>query len=103
VALRNAKLLELVRFLALDDSPRTANALLVRDCMTLSPSRADLRVNANIEIQPDWHDYGPIRNGTPEIHYRVRITRPGVILSEESRVKNLEEVRLLICKAFGWQ
>jgi hypothetical protein len=47
----------------------------------------------------DWRDYGPIQDGLPVAHYRVRVERPDRTLSEESRTLDADEACRLIVQA----
>jgi hypothetical protein len=55
-----------------------------------------------VEIEADWLDYGPVQDGVPVMHYRIRVRGPRAKLSDEVRVKDPDEVRKIIYKAFGW-
>ena len=55
-----------------------------------------------VTIRADWRDYGPVRDGIPEMHYRFRVKRPGKIATEDARAKDELEAKLIVCRAFGW-
>jgi hypothetical protein len=56
----------------------------------------------SVELMADWRDHGPVRNGLPVMHYRVRVKRPATKLSEETRTDSPDEVRRIIYRAFEW-
>lgn len=126
-AIRCGKLLELVRALSSDGSTREARAQVIRPKLLLTRGDiyehfhpiVDQRTNpgafreelrryheehvVTVEIEADWHDYGPVHDGIPAMHYRIRVKGPRAKLGDEVRVNNPDEVRRVIYEAFGWE
>lgn len=51
-------------------------------------------------VSVDRPDYGPVRDGLPVMHYRLRIKCDGVPMSREWRTSDLAKVEYLIRQAF---
>jgi hypothetical protein len=71
---------------------------LSREMRRRFPPKPGVRISVRI----DWHDYAPLRDGLPEMHYRFQVERPGKTVSEDARAKDLVEAERIICEAFGW-
>lgn len=69
-ALRGRLLLELVRGLEEAAGPRVVAILILRELVLSVGSRVASPV---VRVGVDWRDYGPLRDGLPIAHYRVRI------------------------------
>ena len=65
-------------------------------------SRFPRERNVHLEVWVDWKDYGPIENGVPKMHFRVRATRAGNITFEDARAKDIAEAEEFIRKVIGW-
>jgi hypothetical protein len=50
----------------------------------------------------DWLDYGPVHEGQPVMHFRVKRKPSGSGLIEELRTKSPKEVEHFVNQAFGW-
>lgn len=58
--------------------------------------------DASVTLRVDWRDYAPLRDGIPQMHYRIEIKRPGQNLTEEARAQNSAECERVLRQAFGW-
>lgn len=56
---------------------------------------------ARVSVWLDWRDYGPLRDGLPEMYYRIQIENPGKTRTEDARAKDVAEAEHVICEAFG--
>jgi hypothetical protein len=56
----------------------------------------------SVSVRVDWRDYAPLRDGLPEMHYRLQVERPGATLTEDVRAKDVFEAARSIREAFGW-
>ena len=95
-----ASLLELVNHLEARGPAPDAFAHLNGDELWLTPANRYNRARVHVAVV--WRDYGPVRDGLPEMHYRLSIRRDGMSLSREERSSDLAEVERAICGAFGW-
>lgn len=87
-ALRGRLLLEVVRRLEGCPGPRVwAHAFMG----ALSLCAGSRETDPVVQVDVDWQDYGPIRDGLPVAHFRVHVKRPGVVLSEETRTADADE------------
>lgn len=101
IARRGRMLLELVDYLESHGPAPSAFGHLSGQELWLTPAN---RYNkARVHIGVDGRDYGPLRDGLPEMHYRLVISRrAGLPPHREERVSELSEVERLIWEAFGW-
>jgi len=101
VAARKGRmLLELVNHLESRGPAPDAFAHLNGDELWLTPANRHNRVRVHVAVV--WRDYGPVRDGLPEMYYRLSVRRGGVSLSREERSSDLVEIERTICGAFGW-
>jgi hypothetical protein len=100
VAARWQMLLDLARVLRADGPAPEAWGLILGDELSLSPGTPANKVT--VQVRADWKDHAPLRDGLPEMHYRLQIKRPGAKLSTDARARTPEEVERLIREAFGW-
>jgi hypothetical protein len=56
---------------------------------------------SSIQIEIDWNDYGPIENGLPLIHYRIRAKREGEQISREFRGRDSGEAATWLVEAIS--
>jgi hypothetical protein len=98
VAARWSKFLELVEVLRADGPHPEVQGLILCDELMLT-RRGNL---ATVRVRVDWRDYAPLRDGLPEMHYRVQIEPRFAKLSREVRTRSPEEVEGIIREAFGW-
>ena len=99
-ARKGRMLLELVSHLEARGPAPAAFAYLSGDELWLTPANRYNR--ARVHVAVDWRDYGPVRDGYPEMYYRLSVRRGGASLSREERSGDLSEVERAICEAFGW-
>ena len=100
VAARWQMLLDLVEVLRVDGLHPTAYAQIICDELDLWPGNPANRVHVRVWV--DWKDFAPLRDGLPEMHYRLQIKRPGRIATKDARSRDAEEVNRIIREAFGW-
>jgi hypothetical protein len=97
-AVKGQKLLNLVSYLqARGPAPEAYGSVRGQE-LWLSPWRRANRVS--IQIGLDWNDYGPLQDGLPLMHYRVKIRRRGEVLTTEERADLPEVVERIILEAF---
>ncbi len=101
IAAKWQKLLDLVRVLRADGLQPEARALIVGEELSLFPRNPANRI-VNVRVRVDWQDYAPLRDGLPELHYRLQIERPGAKLSKDARTRSPEEAGQIIREALGW-
>ena len=53
----------------------------------------------SVSVWGDWNDYSEMRGGLPVMHYRLQITKPDSVLSENKRVATLVEAACAILSA----
>ena len=99
-ARKGQMLLDLVCHLEARGSDRTAFGYVSGDELWLSST--DQPTGARVHVRADWQDFGPVRDGLPEMHYRLSIRRPGSSLSRDERACEPSDVERLIWEAFGW-
>lgn len=100
-AFKGQRLLELVQHLqAQGSAPRACGHFLLGE-LWLSPYNSSNRVLVKIWV--DWQDYSALRDGLPQVHYRLQIQRGKSRLSREARVLTPEEAEQVIWEAFGWR
>jgi hypothetical protein len=95
-ALRGRLLLELAQYLEENSGPR----LLAHTFLEQLHFSAFGRGAGIMEVGVDWPDYGPFENGLPVAHYRIRVKREGVPISDELRTADVEQVRQFILQTF---
>jgi hypothetical protein len=100
VAARWQKLLELIQVLRADGPYPEAWGHILGHELYLSPGNPANRVT--VRVRADWQDFAPLRDGMPEMHYRLKIQQRGAKLSRDARAKTPEEVEQIIREAFGW-
>ena len=100
-AARWKKVLDLIRHLRSGGPDAEVWAHVFGNTLYLHPAHARER-GVSIKLWIDWRDHGPMRDGLPVLHYRLQIQRPGSRLSEDARTEDPEEVRQILCRAFGW-
>jgi hypothetical protein len=100
VARKGRMLLELVNHLEARGPAPDAFAHLNGDELWLTPANRYNRARVHVTVV--WRDYGPVRDGLPEMYYRLSIRRDGMSLSREERSSDLDEIERTICGAFGW-
>jgi hypothetical protein len=83
---------------ALNPGSTTWGGRLSREMMRRFPRKPGVRVS----VWVDWRDYGPLRDGLPEMHYRLQVERPGKTITDDARAKDPIEAERIICEAFGW-
>jgi len=94
------KLLELVRYV--EERPPSYRVFgILHPTDQLSLTCGSNRVS--VQIWMDWHDYGPIEDGVPIMHYRADLRNSDHELQSEIRTKELEEIRQFLLQAFGWE
>lgn len=93
-------LLDVVRTLCADGPHPQAFGQIWDHELWLSPANPANRVQ--VQIWTDWRDYGPVRDGIPAMHYRIQIRRPTVKGSEDVRAEHPDQVKMIVCQAFGW-
>src|SRR5688500_8298122 len=76
-------------------APSTAGRF-AREMLQRFPPEPGMRVRVRV----DWQDYGPLRDGLPEMHYRFQIERPGKTISEDARAKDVAEAERIVREAF---
>lgn len=97
------KLLDLVQYLQAQGPSPQAHACRVHHELWLSPidgHDSASRVSATVWV--DWQDYAPYIDGLPQAHYRLRIKRRNIALTEDVRAATSQEVEQAIHKAFDW-
>lgn len=100
-ALKGQKLLELVRHLKTQGpSPTAGRQLVLRELWLVPYNDAKGRC---LQIWVDWNDYGPLRDGLPETHFRLSMRRGNGTLSIDARAKTVEDAGQVIYEAFGWR
>ncbi len=82
----------------LNPDPATWGDRLSREMRRRFPPKPGVRLSVRV----DWRDYAPLREGLPEMHYRLQVERPGKTISEDARAKDVVEAERIICEAFGW-
>ncbi len=92
--------LELVNHLETRGPAPDAFAYLSGDDLWLTPSNRYNRVWVSIAVV--WRDYGPVRDGCPELYYRLGVKRGDSSLCHEERTRDLERVERVSCEPFGW-
>ncbi|QEH34904.1 hypothetical protein OJF2_34490 [Aquisphaera giovannonii] len=98
-ARKGRMLLDLVAHLESRGPAPDAFAYVAGDELWLYPANRHNR--ARVQVAVVWRDYGPVRDGYPEMYYRLSVRRPGAPGSEE-RARELSEVEDHIRRAFGW-
>lgn len=88
-------LLELVEYLRSRGPTSVVGALLFNNALTIVFSHP----TRNVEIWVDWQDHGQVRNGVPEMHYRLQIRNPDTTLSKDERAATYLEAAILILTA----
>jgi hypothetical protein len=71
---------------------------LDRELLRRFPPKPGIQVSVRV----DWQDYAPLREGLPEMHYRLQVKRPGKTLSEDRRANDPVDAERILCEAFGW-
>src|SRR5262249_16153737 len=89
VALKGRMLLGLVYHLENGGPAPCVFGYLSGDELWLTPANRHNR--ARVHIRADWRDYGPARDGIPEMHYRLSIRRPGSPLRRDERASELSD------------
>jgi hypothetical protein len=88
-------LLELVEYLQLRGPTPQAGVSLFGNELWISllhPSRS-------VNVWIDWQDYGETRDELPVMHYRLQITKPDGILSDDVRTTSAVEAACVILTA----
>jgi hypothetical protein len=97
-AAKGLRLLELVRSLQASSPTPEAVGWVWGQELWLSPFG---RVNhLSILIGLDWNDYGPLQDGMPLMHYRIRIRRGDDVMTTDERGNLHEDVERIILEAF---
>ena len=97
IAHRGRMFLELVNRLAeLGPSPRTVGIFMMNELRLIAKKGPD-KITAQIAV--DWKDYGQVRDGVPEMHYRIGVHRHGKILTDETRTNDVVEAGRFILEA----
>jgi hypothetical protein len=99
IARKGRMLLDLVAHLESRGSAPDVFAHVVGDELWLSPANPYNRVQVHVAVV--WRDYGPVRDGYPDMYYHMSVRRPGAPGHEE-RAHELHEVEGCIRRAFGW-
>jgi len=99
-AAKGRMFLELVRYLNSQGTAPQACGFLIGGEFWLKPANPANR--NSVKIWVDWRDYAPLRDGLPEMHYRLQGARPGSRVSQDARAESPEEVAQAIWEAFGW-
>lgn len=98
-AARGRMLLELVRYLLTRGPNPQVGALVFEGEIELIPLR---QTNArSIRIWVDYRDYGPVRNGLPDLYYRLQVERSTTRISSDHRVAAPAEVEQVLLQAIG--
>lgn len=97
-AAKGQKLLALVRYLQARGPTPEAFGYVWGQELWLSPSPPANRVSLDIGL--DWKDYGPMQDGLPLMHYRIRIRHREEVMPMDERVNLPEEVERIILEAF---
>jgi len=99
VARKGRMLIELVAHLKSRGPVPRAFAHVVLDELWLSPaSRYD---PVQVKVAVVWRDFGPVRDGYPEMYYRLNVRRSGRP-GYEKRTAVLTVAEDYIWEAFGW-
>lgn len=101
-ARKGRMLLDLVRLLESRGPAASVFGLVAGEELWLLPDNRHNRSRTRVDIRVDWFDHAPIRDGLPEMHYRLSIRRPGSALSRDERATDLNRVAECIERAFGW-
>lgn len=93
----------IINLLSLDEPDGVAPAAfghLTGHEISLSPANEYNR--ANVRICVDWPDYGPLADGLPMMHYRLKMSRCVGAPTRDERSQDVAEVKRFIWEAFGW-
>jgi hypothetical protein len=98
-ALRGQHLLAFVRYFQTDADGFDVYGAVFGDELWLMPKSptADRR---RIVVHADWYDYGPIQEGRPVMHYRLRVRGSEGYLDEELRTRDFSEIEQFVKRAF---
>jgi hypothetical protein len=91
---------ELVRHLRDRGAAPRAFGYWMTDRLSLSPVRSVAR--ASVQVWVDWRDRSPLRDGLPEMHYRLESRRGSNPLSHDERASDVADVERIVWDAFGW-
>ncbi len=90
-------LADLVRHLEAGGPTPRVVGLVLRGELRLIPVGAQPTVSAMASV--DWPEHGPVRDGLPVMHYRLRVKRPASPLSAELRTDSPNEAARFLLQA----
>ena len=98
-AAKAQRLLELVLCLEAQGPAPQVGGSVFSDELWLNGRRGAPPVH--VAVRMDWKDFGPVEQGLPVMHYRVRVRRAGTVLTEDARLGTSQEASKVIMQSFG--
>jgi hypothetical protein len=97
-AARWQKLLELIQILRANGPyPEVWGHFFVDDLHLVTRNPAN---RTSVRLGVDWKDYGPLRDGLPDMHFRLRVKSENANLSKDVRTQDPREVEQVLLAAF---
>lgn len=62
---------------------------------------ASHRYKTDVTMRVDTYDYSPLKNGLPQLHYRVSIREHGEVLSRDLRTHDVGRVHRALAEIFN--